>query len=272
MGQALLYPFLLLRRRPVTILLCLLAGWVVSVAVDVMLPDLSRVRYVNNLPPLAYALRSSFYESIKTVVQAYPGAIIGVCALIDLGARDPAATPRFADGLRWAAMGVVYLLLIVTPLSAAMQAISVWYEPARESGSWMRSWISRGEWLALDIAFLLRLGLAWPDALAKQRYVLFKSWTLARGRHWVVVGALLPISVGLTVTHSFALHSFYQLTEGFRIDLGAMLYEDSSRWRLYDAAFVDAMIILQAYIFNAATAFVYARVLPLTPRAAAEVF
>src|SRR5215470_8504471 len=109
-------PFLFLRRRPIFVLSCLFVTWALSLGVDVAVGPLSRVRFVNDLPALDYAVRSLLYQTVKAAALCWPTAVLGAQALLDAHGRNPQRKPSAADGARWGLLSLVYILLISTPL------------------------------------------------------------------------------------------------------------------------------------------------------------
>ena len=273
LGDALAYPFALLIRRPATVLVCLFLVWLLLFAVDLSLGQIARVRFVNHLDPITFALRLLIYHGLRIAVTAYPWAIIGVYALVGLRLRDAKAEPNLADALRFGVVSLIFLVAIQTPINVAEHVVRNATLPP-DWGSFVASLASNAAYLLIAALIYYRFAFWGPHLLANRRVDLAAATRLTFGHYLKVVSVLLPIEAVSTFLHLTAVHYFYALLDQNQVGVAGMLFDPAymATYRAYVAAFIDLLVVLQGYIFFVASILVYQRIAPASPSTTANVF
>jgi hypothetical protein len=266
-ASALLYPFALLKRRPITLLIALCGYWVLWTAIDIAFS----LANFNDVDPFR-SVRDAAVAGGKAIAQiitaAFPAALVIVAALRDLERRDKGF--RLMDGVTIALLSVMFFLAIAAPFvglavvsfnAITPQLASVW--PAIALMAF---------WACIAIFVYCRLSVAWPQALVRGRISAAAAWSMTRGRFWRIVSALLPafaLSMGLTQTADWLSNQWLAQT----LPIAAGSFEGVfSPLILGETALNELLASLHEVYFTAVTVYVYHRIAPPRADAVADIF
>ncbi len=257
LGEALAYPFVLLRRRPVTVLGIALLVLALSTLVDYCYYQFIGTRRSSDVA--TFALRFFSLYALRSIAHA-PMATILVAALVDLKRRaNPSA---LSDWMRTLAVSLVFLLLVVTPFETGALMLA---QHLGNSGVWLAAILNYVAYALVVLPFVF----AWAHTLAMEHFTFFRSVSLLRGRVWTVTINLTPvfILVGLASVASSLLYA--------RLATALMEWDESlarSAYTLLYVAISESVSIAAGFIFDTTVVYLYARVVPQPPHIVAEHF
>ncbi|HWA01380.1 MAG TPA: hypothetical protein VG841_13805 [Caulobacterales bacterium] len=268
-GEALAYPLLLLLRRPVTVLGALIAGFAVSLLIDEawrelakVAPDLSRPARAELSWSAPWLLARAAYYVVHAAGQSFPVALIFVGALIDLGVRERRPIFSLGDGLRISALTAIFVVLLVAPLQVAQPILA---QSVVVRGSYALASVLIGAGIyALQALVFVPFFLSWPHTVAVRKIRLYPIWRAPRPKASAAIGALLLtlLAAGILTVVGAALSGIVFMTL-VRDDHGLPIYY--SILRIWPS-------LIAAYVIDAASALIYARVTPPKAERVAEHF
>ncbi|MES1202161.1 MAG: hypothetical protein ABUS57_12020 [Pseudomonadota bacterium] len=271
LGEALAYPFVLLFRRPVTVIGALLAGLVISALVDEGWRQLSALNLEAaaafdpsfRLDPFYLSMQAVYYV-VRSVAQSFPVALIFVAALRHLDFRDSGF--RFADGARIGALTAAYVLLFVAPLQIMYPVMMrAWMSSPRTTNVFMLApFIGLGAF-AVQAVVLAIFFLSWPHTIARQKLRLFLTWKVGWRKALLAVVSLLLVLVATTFVNYAGSMANWTLFTATGLD------RVSDQWRIR-SLFQEWPRFLGVYFIDAASALIYARVAPPRPDRVADHF
>jgi len=257
LAEALTYGFVLLGKRPATVVGCLSAGLLLAVALDYTLAVTGILaRFYATENSIQHTLFLGFYYLARALVTAIPSAIVLMAALKKLGAAEPSRHVTLADCLRVCFVTLAYTLLLVAPALIFQNLLQSALE--RTGLSLIASFAASVAALLLQIFLLAAFAFAWPHTLTTRRLVLFRSWPLMRPRYWTIAGVFtMALIIGSVVTWvgryggGFIYAGFAGVSQDTTNQFGPA-------WVLYSAA-TESGRILASYLLSVANVFLYAK-------------
>lgn len=283
-GAALAYPFLFVRRKPVTALACALVTLALSALLELSGTALSEAtRGVDQGYYVAYAL----HYLIQSAVQGFPSGLLLVAALIDLELRDPARRPGLKDGALVAAVSLAFALLVTLPIfglqTAASRAMANYVTQRTgpmfenyDQVAWVQQ-LSTSLWFVAALLFCIlffRLSFAWPHTLSTGKFVLLRAWSLSRGKFWRITSVLLPATLvaGLAAWAGEWVSIYINLGSPAFAPVGATMQSAPPFDYLAARTIASWIGMLGAFYFNLSNVCLYARLLPPKPETVAAQF
>lgn len=265
LAGALSYPFVLLGKKPVTVLLCLLFGVGVDAAVYYGFSLAGLFSPGSLSSGTSRALRDIAYFALCSATTTPANVLILVEALIALSMREPGRKTDLGDCLRFFWVSLLAYGLVTAPALVLNEWSRVALTPrmgptaAALTAGILVSFVPQA-------LFLFRFAFAWPHTLVVSSPVFFRSWALTRGRFWTIAGVLTPVLLmqtliyyGGAIAASHIVYAFPTLTP---------VYTDTNQpglgWAIYIVLF-QLSRVLGSFYLAAGNVYLYAR---LTPRPA----
>jgi len=269
-GGALAFPFLLLRRKPVTVLLCLLISVVLGVAIDFADMRLSTLNGVTEVQDY-YVWRQVAYYLLRTAALGAPAALVLTQAVIVLGRRDADRKFNPLDAVRFIGVALLYVLVFVLPLTVLNFYLIRWFTA---SVMYLSPLLSLGQFV-VGMLILCLFALVWSDVIARERFALFHTLKVTGRRYWRVLGIVGPLVI-ITVLVDWGARwggwfAYTLLPQSLMQAMSDDPASTSPYW-LTNVATAEIGQVFSTYLLSVGNAYLYSRLMPERPERVAEMF
>lgn len=182
-GELIVYPFVLMARRPGMALVIMAFGALAYVAIDLAFAQIGYDAIYDDLD----GARGRFYFAVTNLLSYLVIAPAMASALEQLGQR--ARIPSLMDAVALAVVGIWYAVAVMLPFvlvgGLAVAALSAFVPEAYR----VIAAIGVVCVLAVPAIYIsVRLFFAGPQTLVSERVQLFSTWPLTRGAFWPIAG------------------------------------------------------------------------------------